>query len=57
MDMFLLMEYFHLSIKKKKKKKFPVLGPIAQQIMDFSLNDLDHWGLSVVLLQVWFCLL
>ncbi|KAK4563374.1 hypothetical protein RGQ29_005766 [Quercus rubra] len=22
-----------------------------QQIMDFSLNDLDHWGLCVVLLQ------
>ena len=55
MDMFLLMEYFHLSIKKKKK--IPVLSPIAQQIMDFSLNDLDHWGLSVVLLQFWFCLL
>ena len=28
-----------------------------QQIMDFSLNDLDHWGLCVVLLQVWFGLL
>ena len=55
MDMFLLMEYFHLSIKKKKK--ISVLSPIAQQIMGFSLNDLDHWGLSVVLLQVWFCLL
>ena len=57
MDLFLLMEYFHLSIKKKKKKKFLVLIPIAWQIMDFSLNDLDHWGLSVVLLQVWICLL
>ena len=25
--------------------------------MHFFLNDLDHWGLSVVLLQVWICLL
>ena len=36
---------------------FPVLSPFAQQIMEFSLNDLDYWGLCVVLLHVWFCLL
>ena len=36
---------------------FLVLTPITHQIMGFSLNDLDPWGLCVVLLQVWFCFL